>query len=304
MSQWMTRQSTRVAWLLLLTAMVIWGSSFLLIKIALEAMAPMTLVWCRLMVGLFTLLCLTLWFPRPTIAPADLPAMIGMALFEPCLYFLFETHALLYTTSAAAGVTMALLPLAVAVASAVFLNEPLTTRSLWLLVSVAGAITLALGADAQESAPRPVLGSLLLVGAIGAATGYTVVIKRLLARYPVIVLLGMQCLIGALFYTPIWWISDGSIPDVSARIWWAVLYLGCVVTLGAYGLFTLALTRLPATAAGAATNLVPVVAVLLGVFWLGEHLTIMQWLGIGAVFIGLIAWQRNAPSATPSDITH
>lgn len=304
MTGWLMVRSTRVAWLLLLIAMVIWGSSFLVIKVALDVMAPMTLVWCRLLVGLVIIGCLAVWFPKPTIARADLPALICMALFEPCLYFLFETHALIYTTSAAAGVTMALLPLAVAVASALFLGEPMTARSLWLLLSVAGAIMLALGATVQESAPRPILGSLLLIGAIGAATAYTVVIKRLLTRYPVMVLLSLQCLVGTLFYTPIWWILDGSIPNIPGHAWWAVLYLGGVVTLGAYGLFTLSLTQLPATAAGAATNVVPVVAVLLGVFWLDEHLTGMQWLGIGAVLIGLIAWQKSAPASGPQDTAH
>lgn len=297
------QRSTQQAWALLLTAMVIWGSSFMVIKLALDAMAPMTLVWFRLLIGLVAICGISLWLPRPRIHRADLPALVLMALFEPCLYFLFETHALAYTTSAAAGVTMALLPLAVAIASALFLHEPLTLRSLWLVVSVAGAMLLALGADVQESAPRPILGSLLLVGAILAATAYTVVIKRLIDRYSVAVLIGIQCLVGTLFYTPIWWLLDGTIPDVSGQTWLAILYLGSIVTLGAYGLFTLALTQLPATAAGAATNVVPVVAVLLGVFLLDEHLTGLQWLGIAAVFSGLIAWQQSDPRPASRDAT-
>ena len=296
-------RSNRQAWALLLTAMVIWGSSFMVIKLALDSIAPMTLVWFRLLIGLVAIGGISLWLPRPTIHKADLPALLLMALFEPCLYFLFETHALAYTSSAAAGVAMALLPLAVALASAIFLQEPLTLRSLWLVVSVAGAILLALGATVQEAAPRPILGSLLLVGAILAATAYTVVIKRLIDRYSVVVLIGIQCLVGTLFYTPIWWLLDGTIPNVSLQTWIAVLYLGCVVTLGAYGLFTLALTQLPATAAGAATNVVPVVAVLLGVFLLDEQLTGLQWLGIAAVFSGLIAWQQSGPRPENLDAT-
>lgn len=288
--------SPRTAWCLLILAMVIWGSSFMVIKIALIDLQPMTLVWFRMLVGLLAIAFISCWFPRPHIARADFPALILMALFEPCLYFLFETHALVFTTSAAAGVTMSLLPLSVALASAWFLDEPLSRRTLWLVVSMVGAMLLAAGADIQQTAPRPILGSLLIVGAILAATAYTVVIKRLIHRYSVQTLVGMQCVIGALFYTPIWWVLDGSWPRISATGWSAVMYLGIVVTLGAYGLFTRALSTLPATAAGAATNLVPVVAVVCGLVFLEERLTLAQWIGIAAVFFGLIAWQQTGRS--------
>jgi drug/metabolite transporter (DMT)-like permease len=67
----------------------------------------------------------------------------------------------------------------------------------------------------------------------------------------------------------------------------AIIYLGTVITLGAYGLFNFGVSRIPANQAAAYVNLIPVFSVMLGWLILAEHLTGGQWLAAILVFTGV-----------------
>ena len=81
----------------------------------------------------------------------------------------------------------------------------------------------------------------------------------------------------------------------------AVAYLGLVVTVGAYGLYNFAVSRLPASQASAFVNLIPLFSLLFAVLLLGERLTGQQMFAAGLVFAGVAVsqWRRTpAPLAT------
>jgi drug/metabolite transporter (DMT)-like permease len=73
----------------------------------------------------------------------------------------------------------------------------------------------------------------------------------------------------------------------------AVLYLGVAVSVGAYGLYNLGVSRLPAWQASAYTNLIPVFALVLGWAFLDEAVTVSHVVGIAAVCLGVGLTQRR-----------
>lgn len=283
----------------LLTAMLLWGSSFVAFKYAISAYDPIVIVFARM--ALATLVfaaALPLWKPRH-IRRRDVPMMIFMALCEPCLYFVFEGQALTLTTASQAGMVSAILPLLVAVTAWFCLGEHLAPRS-WagLALALVGVAWVSVSGHSTETAPRPILGNFLeLLGMICAA-GYTVSLKKLCATYSPWFLTAVQALVGMLFFFPLLFLPSTQLP--TALPWGpslAVVYLGVCISIGAYGFYNFGISKLPAWQASAFINLVPVFSILLGWICLDEYLTTAQICGAAVVFLGVILSQERYPDA-------
>ncbi|MEA1967328.1 MAG: DMT family transporter, partial [Thermodesulfobacteriota bacterium] len=122
-----------------------------------------------------------------------------------------------------------------------------------------------------------------------------IIMKQLTEKgYTPLFLTALQAFAGSLFYFPLLLLPSTVIPTtvepVSAI---AVVYLGCVVTFGAYGCFNFGLSRIPATQASAYVNLIPVFALVMGVVVLKESLTFQQYTACGVVFTGLFLSQQK-----------
>jgi drug/metabolite transporter (DMT)-like permease len=166
-------------------------------------------------------------------------------------------------------------------------------------------VWLSLGGSAAASAPNPALGNLLELCAMCCAAGYMLVLKHLSSRYNSWQLTGLQVFAGAVFFLPgalatePAWLAD---PLAAARAvplpaWAGVAYLGGVVTLGGFGLYNQAVTRLASAQAAASINLVPLVAVLAGWLMLGEALAPAQLLACALILAGVALGQTGAAKA-------
>lgn len=192
------------------------------------------------------------------------------------------------------------MPLLVAAGAWAFLHEPLSPRMLLgLALSLCGVVWLSLGGAASRNAPNPALGNLLELLAMCCASGYMLVLKHLSSRYNSWQLTGYQVFAGAVFFLPCAlagepaWLAAPALAAarVPAEAWLAVAYLGGIVTLGAFGLYNQAVTRLPAAQAAASINLVPLVAVLAGWLMLGERLAPGQVAACGLILTGVVLGQ-------------
>ena len=217
-----------------------------------------------------------------------------MVLFQPCLYFLMESYALKFTTSTQAGVIAAVLPLMVATGAWLMLKESLSFRTLTgLVISIAGVIFLTFlgnGGDAE----KPVLGNFIELIAMACASANMVLIKKLSNRYNSWTLTAMQLLTGAVFFLPgliLFFQMDNL--HLNLRLVSSIIFLGSLVTLGAFGLYNWGISQISATKASAFINLVPVFAVLFGWVLLNERLSPLQSLSACVVIAGVWISQRK-----------
>ncbi|MCY1555114.1 EamA-like transporter family protein [compost metagenome] len=83
-----------------------------------------------------------------------------------------------------------------------------------------------------------------------------------------------------------------------------MVYLGIVVTVGAYGLYNFGVSRLPASQASGFINLIPVFTLVFAMLLLGESLNAMQMLAAALVFVGvaLSQWRSAAPAPVPAGV--
>lgn len=284
-----------------LTAALLWGGSFSAAKIALATFSPMSLMWLRMTLATLLLLPLAHRVLPRNVQRKDLKLLAATCLLMPCGYFLFEANALRLTTSTQAGVISSFVPLLVALGAAMFLGEALTRRVVaGLALSMAGVAWLSLSgtAEGSDSAPAPLLGNALEFLAMVCAAGSMLLVKRLSGRYGPWSLTAMQTMVGAVFFLPGATGVDTAPWDWPPEAALAVLFLGGLVTLGAFGLYNWALSRLAAARVSAFINLVPLVAVAFGWLFLGETLTPLQCLAAVMIISGVALSQGRWGMAT------
>ena len=115
------------AYLALAAAMILWSSTFILMKVVLTAYHPFAMVFVRMVVGMLLLapFSLRLW-SNVRYTKGDWKPLLLLVLAEPCMYFMFEGYALRYTSASEAAMIISLLPLFVGVGAFVFLRERLS----------------------------------------------------------------------------------------------------------------------------------------------------------------------------------
>ncbi|WP_432452589.1 MULTISPECIES: DMT family transporter [unclassified Agarivorans] len=288
--------STLRAHLALLLAMVLWGSSFIALKVAVNEMAPMIVVFLRMSIGTTAFLVVWPWLRQDFKYQAgDWKFLMGMAFFEPCLYFLFESQALIYTSAGQAGMITAMLPLMVAVTAFFFLGERNTLKQ-WtgFMIAVVGVVWMSVTGENSLQAPNAILGNFLEFLAMCTAVGYTLLVKHLTKRYSAFLLTALQSFCGAIFFFPLAFVSEWP-EQVSLASVGTIVYLGLVVTLGAYGLYNYSLTHVKASTAAGYANLLPALSLIFSMLLLGERLETTQWVAVGVIFFGVYLSQERKP---------
>lgn len=279
----------------LTVAMLLWGTSFAGIKVALEGYQPIVMTFGRMAVGFVTLLPLSVHLRKKVeYKRGDWKIFLLLVLSEPCLYFLLETYALRYTTASEAGLITALLPLLVAICAWFVFKERLGLLA-WIgfFLSLVGVIwlTLAGAGNEQSSAPNSLLGNTLEFFAMVSATSYTLCVRRL-ANYPAFLIAAVQAFGGMCFFGILLFVFPSHLPDsfpLAPTL--ATIYLGAVITTGAYGLFNVGIARLGAGRGAAWTNLLPVSTLIISFLYLGERLTIWQYVAIVPILAGVVLSQ-------------
>jgi drug/metabolite transporter (DMT)-like permease len=274
--------------------MMLWGSSFIALKLAFQNYHPMVVIFGRMAVACVCYYAIVhRYHKKIRIKKGDLKLLVLMAFCEPCLYYIFESLAIENTTASQAGMITAMLPLLVAIAAHTFLKEQVTKKTITgFFLAVCGACWLSYLSESSSYAPNPPLGNFFEFIAMVCATGYTIILKRLSSRYPPMFLTGFQAFAGSLFYFPFLFFPSTPLPTVFEPVSaMAVVYLGSIVTLGAYGLYNYGVSKIPASQASAYVNLIPVFTIIFAGLILGERFSHLQYLAAGMVFLGVFISQ-------------
>jgi len=284
----------------LIFAMFLWGGSFVALKVSFRYFNPLFVVFMRQLLASMVFIPLV-WKHFKKIRKQDIKLLILMSLFEPCIYYIFEAKALTLTSASQAGMITALLPVLVAIPSALFLKEHISKRTVTgFTLAIIGVILLSLSGKATEESPNPILGNFLEFLAMVFAAGYTVILKKLSSRYSPFFLTAVQAFMGTLFFAPILLIIPESREMIlTPQSIMVVAFLGIIVTIGAYGFYNFGTSRIPASQSAAFVNLIPVIALILSMILLEERLTLMQYAAAALVIFGVIFSQDRTREEVP-----
>jgi drug/metabolite transporter (DMT)-like permease len=290
----------------LVLAMVLWASTFVALKLAFRTYDPMVVIFGRMIVASLCAVFFPFVFKNIQLRKKDIKYMAFMVICEPCLYFVFEAKALVYTTAAQAGMLTSMMPLMVAIGAWLILKEELTPRTcIGFTIAVLGALWLSLVSKASVHGPNPLLGNSLEFMAMVCGSGYALSLKKLTARYSPLFLTIIQAFAGAIFFFPALFLPGTELPVQAEPVpLIAILYLGSAVTLGAYGLYNYGVSKIPASQATAFINLIPVFSLAMSAAVLGERFSTVQYAASLLVLFGVILSQdhrgRKQPKLIPA----
>jgi drug/metabolite transporter (DMT)-like permease len=282
----------------LVATMVFWGLSFVATKVALETIAPFTLVFARFGLAAAVFLLMRQGRTWPAFHGRDHLKMLLLALFEPCLYFIFETVGLQHTSAPKTALIIATIPVVVMALGAVVLGERTSVvRVAGILLSFCGIAILVVG-DPQFgwNLAGSLLGDLLIGGAVISASLYMILARDLSRSYASLEITFVQIVYGAVFFFfPFLWELPGlQWSAISAQSSAAVAYLTLFATVGAFVCYNFALSQVPASRAAVFINGIPVVTAIGAWALLDERLTGLQ-MGGGALVL-VAVFLTNLPA--------
>jgi drug/metabolite transporter (DMT)-like permease len=284
---------TRRGWLLFAAMAVIWGIPYLLIKVAVDEIAPATLVLARTAIA--ALLLLPIALARGQLRPL-LPRWKPLLLYtvvEICGPWLLLGFAEQRLSSSLTGLLVAGVPLVGALLARFGPDrERLGRRRLaGLLVGVAGVAAL-VGFEVGAGDVRAIVAVAFVV--VGYALG-PAILARALSDLPSMGVVAASLAIAAVAYLPAG-IVEAPAAWPSGQAVLAVLTLAVVCTAVAFLVFFELIAEVGAARSTVITYVNPAVAVLLGVLVLDESFTAATAAGFALILLGsVLATSRRAP---------
>ena len=274
-------------WALFLALGIIWGMPYLLIRIAVEWIDPLVVAFGRTLVG--ALLLLPLALHRKALAPAfrHWPALVAFTLVEISGPWLLIGHAETRLNSSTTGLLIAMVPLMAASIVAWLGHEKLAPRRVGgLVLGFAGVATL-VGLDVRMSDGVAALA--LALASLGYAVG-PIIVNRKLREAPTLGVITGSLILATALYAPfavfLW--PTHATPAALA----SVAGLGVVCTATAFLIFFALIAEAGPARATVIAYVNPLVAIVLGVAFLGEPLTFGMAIGFPMVIAGSILATR------------
>ncbi|MEJ2011820.1 MAG: EamA family transporter [Anaerolineales bacterium] len=284
-------------WSAFLLLGLIWGTSFLWIKIGVRELAPFTLVGFRLLFGLLTMSVVIL-LRRPPF-PRDLRTwffLCLMGLTNTALPFVLITWGEVSVDSAVASVLNSSMPLFTLVIAHFFLEDERMTapRVFGLALGFVGILLLFSRDLGRHGFSEGILGQLAILAAALSYAISSVYARRTLKGVATMV----QAFVPMLVADSMMWIgaftleSPLHLPQATLT-WVAVAWLGILGSALAYLLYYGLLHRVGSTRTSLVTYVFPVVGVTAGVLFLGEQLDWHLAAGALLVVLGIVIVNRR-----------
>jgi drug/metabolite transporter (DMT)-like permease len=278
--------------LLLLAAVIIWGSTFVASKICLSVMSPIQLVASRFFLAAPALFLIARFRGASFRLGAHRKIVfLATALFS--FHYLLQTWALEYTTATNSGWIITVSPLAIALLAAIFLREPAPPLAGIVLASL-GIVLLVSNGDLSRLGALSSLGDFMVLASTFTWAVFTIITRNpsrsldpAVVTFAMTVPLAISALIlpfAAGRWTPL--------RDLGFETSAALLFLGVAGVALAQWFWQRGVAKLGAARAGLFLYLEPLATTALAVPVLGEPFG--PWTAVGGllVIVGVYVAQR------------
>lgn len=187
--------------LMVIVASLMWGTSFLSIKIMLRWLEPIQVLTARWTVAaIFFLILVLIGKLRIDVHKPEFKFLVLNAIIEPCLYSVFETYAVDLTSASTSAIFIATIPCVVLLMQVVFFHRKAKPAVLFgILIAFAGVFVCTYFAPGFSLSGRAAgfvaLALTILTGALYALTS-----PRAGAGYNSITVTAMMAFVGCLVF--------------------------------------------------------------------------------------------------------
>ena len=297
---------------------VVWAVNFIAAKSGLMYLPPLAMASFRVMLaGLVMIPVYFCGLRLKTFAEAaelrrrgflarDVWTFLYLGFFGVVVNQMCFTMGLYFTRVSHAAVLVGLGPIYILVLAVLFGLERATGHKVvGMLLALAGVAVLASDNGISLHSASLVGDTITMAGSLGFAI-YVVLGKRVAEKYDTLTMTAFNHFAGALMVLPVamheaWALGSAGQWRQPWRAWAAVVYMAVFSSALAYVFYFWLLRYLEASQLSAFTYLLPVLATILGVWWLGEKASWGQVLG-GVMALGGVYWiesSRTAASESP-----
>jgi drug/metabolite transporter (DMT)-like permease len=306
--------------LLLLLMAIIWGTNYSIIKSAFRELDPQAFNALRMTIASLMFLAIilgyrlalrrsgrpassdplalsTIFYTPTRMTRRDLAELVGLGVVGHFLYQYFFIGGLAKTTVANSSLMLAATPVVIALLG----REGLGLRH-WIgaALSLFG-IYIVVGHNV-DFGTHGASGDLMMVVAVVCWAIYTLGARRLVACHSPVAVTGLSMAIGTLLYVPVMWphVRGTSWARVSGHTWVAIVYSALFALCVAYTIWYAAVRQIGSARTSVYSNVIPIVAMVTAVMFLGEPLSATKAIGASAVLIG-VALTRVTSKVRPPE---
>ncbi len=288
------KQKSYIAYASVILAMIFWSFTFVWYKVVYQYYNPITTVLFRLVISSVFLLLLTYPLKRlQKLKVKDFKYFALVTFYQPFLYFIGESYGVQLVSSTLSSVIIATIPLFTVIVSFFFYKEKISkTNILGIIFSVIGVSLVIF--NKSENLTASTLGISMLLLAVFASIGYSIVIKKLSNKYNSITIVTYHNILGVFYFIPLFFIFDYKdflLSGFSDDAWVPLLELAIFGSSFAFIFFTFSIKKLGVTKANAFTNMIPVFTAIFAFYVLDETLNTSKITGISFVIAGLFLSQ-------------
>ena len=280
--------------ILLLLMILIWGTNFSVVKVALRDFPEIPFNATRLAVATAVFLAAIRWTrdearPRPPVTRADWVQLFFLGLVGTFLYQLCFVAGVRRTSVGNGSLIVGISPIVIAVMSAMAGHERIS------LLRWGGVFMALLGlyfvvGQGVEFSPQTLRGDLLMLGGVFCWASYSVASQPILRRHSALIVIGITFSFGAGMYVlmmvpTLMHVNWGAVSGFS----WFLMIASALFALNvSYWIWYTGLKRLGGSRTSVYSYLTPIVAMIVAAIWLGEPISGNQIAGAAAIFAGLL----------------
>jgi len=265
---------------------LLWGSLYIVSKIALKSIPPVTLLAMRYLVSIPALfVILKLRHAMKPVAGGDRKTIFLIGFVGYFASFCFQMLGINRLTGSVSSLLGAMNPIFIPILAAVFLGEKLTAAKVGCVaVSMAGVVLIVgIGGTVDP------LGAVLMLLSVFLWSSASIIIRRVSGRYDPMQI-AMLAMLAALPFTGAWTLAELRTAScaLTAQSLLAVLYMGLMGTAAAHTLWNTSLSLMDASFCSMFYPMQPLVSSILGVLILGETITPNFVIGGLIICIGIV----------------
>jgi drug/metabolite transporter (DMT)-like permease len=287
----MNERKDLAAYLALAAICLIWGTTYLALRIAVMHFPPFLFIAIRqTLSGLLLVLFMMLVMKQSLPSRQDLFRQAIAGFFLISMGNGLVAWAELYIPSGLAAIICSLMPLVVILLNISINKEERPNMAIVVgtLMGFAGIVMIFSENLGIFSSSNYVIAVLLTLTAVFCWAGGSIWVKKKSSPTNLFVNAGLQMFFGGLWLFPVSMVVD----DLSAVHWstqafYAMLYLIAFGSIIAYACYAYALRSLPMTIVSLYAYVNPIVAVLLGWLILNEPLSAWMWVSICITIAGI-----------------
>jgi len=273
---------------------LIWGSNFSIVKVALRDFPELAFNAMRMAVGSAVFLSAILLTrdrsaPRPALTRRDWTELFFLGAVGTFLYQLCFVAGVGRTSVGNSSLIIGVQPVVIALMSAVAGHERITPmRWVGILIALCG-LYVVVGHDIDLSGTTW-RGDALMIAAVICWSLFSVAAQPILKRHSPLIVIGLAFSIGGALYV------ITTLPILVGLNWrgvsafsWSMMLISALFSLNlSYWIWYTGLKKLGGSRTSVYTYLTPIIAIAVAAVWLGEPIARNQVAGAGAIFAGLL----------------